>query len=159
MTTHLPAPMQIRELIGDLLDREITLGPTSPFAPSQFNPATIAVYTDDSLIIKALVMIDLPLSAAIGAALGLMPASAALAVIEEGKVNDAIRENLAEVLNIALSLFNVDHSPHLKLYQVHAAGDAMPPNIQSHALTLGRREDLKIDVQGYPSGRFSIVLV
>ena len=157
--THLPASMQIRELLVDLLDRDITLGPTSPFAPGPYNPATIAVYTSDSLEIRALLMIDLPLSAHLGASIGLMPQSAAAAAIEEGKLSAALQENIAEVLNIATSLFNVDNAPHLRLYATHPAGEVTPGHLLMMALTLGRREDLRIEIQGYGAGRFSIVLV
>lgn len=156
---HLPAPMQIRELFTSMLDRDITMGPTSPFAPSHLNPATIAVYTEDSLEIRALLLLDLPLSAYLGAAIGLVPASGAAAAIEAGAIPDNIKDNVSEVLNIATSLFNVEHAPHVRLYSVHPAGGEMPGHLQMMALTLGRREDMKIEIQGYGTGRFSIVLV
>ncbi len=158
-TIHLPAPMQIRELLTGMLDRDITMGPTSPFAPSPLHPATIAVYTEDSLEIRALLLLDLPLSAYLGAAIGLVPPGGAAAALEAGGLPDNIKENINEVLNIATSLFNVDNAPHVRLYAVHPAGDEMPGHLQMMALTLGRREDMKIDIQGYGTGRFSIVLI
>lgn len=158
-TIHLPAPMQIRELLTSMLDRDITMGPTSPFAPTPHFPATIAVYTEDSLEIRALLLLDMPLSAYLGAAIGLVPPGGAAAALEAGVLPDNIKDNIGEVLNIATSLFNVDNAPHVRLYAVHPAGDEMPGHLQMMALTLGRREDMKIEIQGYGTGRFSIVLI
>jgi hypothetical protein len=158
-TTHLPAPMAIRELLADLLGREVSLTPAAPFAPGPANPATIAVYVDDSLVVRALVVVDLSLSAHTGAAIGLVPVGGAQAAVEDGALPDNLRDNLAEVLNIAASLFNTPGSLHLRLYDVHPAGGPLPPDLQVKALTLGRREDLAVDIATYGSGRFSIVLV
>lgn len=159
MSTHLPAPKEIRDLLTDLLGREITLSPSTPLAPTPKNPCTVGVYVDDTLQVTSLVSYDLTLSAYAGAAIGLVPVAGAEVAIEEGILNDTLRENLYEVLNIAASLFNVDGATHLRLYDVHHAGIAVPGDILVKALTLGRREDLAVDVPGYGSGKLSVVLV
>lgn len=158
LTTYLPNPMQIRELLTDLLGREVTVSPTSPLAPTPNNPCTIAAYVDSSLQILAVVAFDLNLSARAGAAIGLVPPAKADAVIEEKMADETLRENLYEVLNIAASLFNADDAVHLRLYAVHHVGDPLPPDIMVRALTLGRREDLIVDIAGYGGGKLAFVL-
>ena len=69
-----------------------------------------------------------------------------------------LEENLREVLNIAVTLFNVPGAEHLRLYAVHAAGTALPQDVLARALTLGRRTDVNVDVAGYGSGVLSVVL-
>jgi len=157
--SHLPVPKEIRDLLTELLDREVTLSPGAPLAPTPKNPCTIGVYVDDRLMITALVAFDLPLSAHAGAAIGLVPPAGAAAAIEEGVLNDTLRENIYEVLNIAASLFNVPGEDHLRLYDAHHIGVPLPPDILGKALTLGRREDLTVDVAGYGSGRLSVLLI
>lgn len=159
MPTHLPLPKQIRDLFGDLLDREITLTPAAPQAPGPKTPTTIATYVDDYLRISALMICDLDLSAYAGAALGLVPVTGAEAAIEEGALTEVLKENLFEVLNIAASMFNAPGADHLRLHEVHAAGQPLPPQVWSMALTLGRREDFHIDIAGYGAGHVSVVLV
>ncbi|MCL2541335.1 MAG: hypothetical protein FWE71_02610 [Nocardioidaceae bacterium] len=159
MAVHLPLPKQLRDLLGDLLDREVTLTPAGPYAPGPTTPASVAVYVDDSLRVSAAIVCDLALSSYAGAALGLVPPGGAEAAIEEGALNDTFRENLYEVLNIAASVFNTAGADHLRLYELHPAGPPLPPQIRLHALTLGRREDLAVDVAGYGSGLLSVVLV
>lgn len=156
--THLPIAKEVRDLLTDLLGKDVTLQPGPPFAVTASTPASIAVYVDDSLQIRAVITCDLKLSAYVAAALALMPLAGAEAVIELGIIDESMRENLYEILNIAASLFNVPDSPHVRLYDLHSAGVALPPDIRARTQTLGRREDLTVDIAGYGSGRLSIVL-
>ena len=159
MSSYLPVPKEIRDLLTDLLGREVALSPSAPLAPTPKNPCTVGVYVDDSLQVTALVSFDLALSAHAGAAIGLVPVGGAEAAIEEGTLSDALRENLYEVLNIAASLFNTEGATHLRLYDVHHAGTPVPPDILAKALTLGRREDLAAAVTGYGAGKLSVVII
>jgi hypothetical protein len=159
LSSYLPVTKEIRDLLTELLGRDVSVSPGAPLAPTPKTPCTIGVYVDDSLQVTALVAADLPLSAHAGAAIGLVPAAGAEAAIEEGTLSETLRENLYEVLNIAASLFNADGATHLRLYDVHHAGLPVPPNVLGLALTLGRREDLTVEVAGYGSGRLSVVLV
>ncbi|NYG57029.1 hypothetical protein [Nocardioides perillae] len=157
-TVHLPGPMEVRELLADLLGREVTLSTTSPFAPGPYNRATYGVYVDDALRVRALIALDMPLSAYGAAAIGLVPPAGALDAMEAGRLPDTLRENLSEVFNIAASTFNVAGAEHLRLHAVHHVGDQAPHDVEARALTLGRREDLRIDVAGYGGGRLSVIL-
>ena len=159
MAAYLPSTKEIRDLLTGVLGREITLSPTTPFAPRPDEAASIAVYVDDQLRITALIAGDLAVSAYAGAALGLVPVGGAQAVIEEGVLSPTLTENLYEVLNIAASLFNAPGADHLRLHELHAAGPVLPPLVRAQALTLGRREDLTVDIAGYGAGRLSIVLL
>lgn len=159
MVIHLPQPKQVRELFADLLGREVTLTPAPPFAPGPDTPASVAVYVDDQLRISALIVCDLTLSAHAGAAIGLVPVGGATAAIDDGKLGDVLGENLYEVLNIAASMFNVAGADHLRLHALHPAGPPLDPQLRISTLTLGRREDLSVDIAGYGSGALSIVLV
>ncbi|MGO4258761.1 hypothetical protein [Marmoricola sp. RAF53] len=158
-SSHLPVTKEVRDLLTELLDRPVQLSPSTPLAPTPKTPCTVGVYVDDLLQVTALIATDLPLSAYAGAAIGLVPVGGAELAIEEGVLNDTLRENLYEVLNIAASLFNADGATHVRLYDVHHVGNPLPPDVMARALTLGRREDMTVEVGGYGTGRLSIVLV
>lgn len=158
-TTYLPSTKEIRDLLTELLDRDIQVSPTPPLAPTPNNPCTVAVYVDDTLQVTSVIAFDLALSAYAGAAIGLVPTAGAEAAIEERILNDTLRENVYEVLNIAASLFNHDGATHVRLYDAHHIGNVLPGDVMVKALTLGRREDLRIEVGGYGTGRLSVVLV
>jgi hypothetical protein len=158
-TSYLPATKEIKDLLTELLDRPVTVAPSTPLAPTPKNPCTVAVYVDDTLQVTSVIAFDLALSAHAGAAIGLVPAAGAEAAIEEGVLNDTLRDNLYEVLNIAASLFNADGATHVRLYDAHHIGNPLPGDVLARALTLGRREDLAVEIGGYGSGRLSVVLV
>ena len=159
MPVHLPLPKQLRDLLADLLGRDVTLEPAPPYAPGPDTPASVAVYVDDSLRISALIACDLAFSAYAGAAIGLVPPGGAQAAIDDGKLTDTLSENLYEVLNIAASMFNVAGADHLRLHALHPAGPPLDPQLRISTLTLGRREDLRVEVAGYGAGALSIVLL
>lgn len=159
MVVHLPQPKQIRDLLTDLLGREVTISPSTPLAPAPDAATSIAVYVDDQLRISALVVCDLSFSAHVGAAIGLIPVGGAESAIEDAALSESIAENLYEVLNIAASLFNVAGADHLRLHALHPAGPPLDPQLRISALTLGRREDLSVDIAGYGSGALSVVLL
>ncbi|WP_436698126.1 hypothetical protein [Nocardioides sp. BYT-33-1] len=159
MAVHLPQPKQLRDLLADLLGREVTLSPATPYAPGPATPASVAVYVDDSLRISALIACDLALSARAGAAIGLAPVGDADAAIADGTLPTPIAENLSEVLNVAASTFNVAGADHLRLHALHPAGPPLDPQLRISTLTLGRREDLHVDIAGYGGGLLSVVLL
>jgi hypothetical protein len=159
VVVHLPQPKQLKDLLVELLGRDVTLSPATPFAPAPDTAASVAVYVDDQLRISALILCDLAFSAHAGAAIGLIPVGGAQAAIDDGKITDTITENLYEVLNIAASMFNVAGADHLRLHALHPAGPPLDPQLRISALTLGRREDLTIDIAGYGAGAVSVVLL
>jgi len=156
---HLPTTKQVRDLLTELLGREIEVSPGTPLAPSAGAPATFSVFVDNSLNICSLIVTDLEFSANAGAAIGLMPPPTAEEAIEERSIPETMRENLYEVLNIASAMFNIEGARHTKLHEVYYAGDPIPPAILGKAFTLGQREDLNVSVSGYGPGRLSVVLV
>lgn len=156
---YLPAPKEVRDLLGDLLDREVDLRPAPPFGVSPAYPASIATYVDDSLVVRALVALDLPLSAHVGAALALVPGARAVASIEEGRLEAAIAESLREVFNIVASLFNVGQATHLRLHACHVSGDPLPQDVRARTQVLGHRSDLMVTVGGYGTGRLAVVML
>lgn len=158
MAVHLPVPIEVRELLDDLLARRVSVETCAPFAPGPYRPATIGVYVDDSLLVRALLCLDLPLSAYAGAAIGLVPPAVAAEAVADAALTPLLQENLGEVLNIAVTLFNVPGSDHLRLHAVHPAGPPPPPDVHAQALTLGRRTDLAVSVAGYGDGVLSAVI-
>ncbi len=159
MAVHLPQPKQVRDLLADLLGRDVTLSPSAPYAPGPDTACSVAVYVDDSLRISALIACDLTVSAYAGAAIGLVPIADADAAIAEGRLTETLAENLYEVLNIAASMFNVEGADHLRLHVLHPAGPPLDPQMRISTLTLGRREDLTVEIAGYGTGVLSVVLL
>jgi hypothetical protein len=158
-TTHLPAPKEVRDLLGDLLDRQVDLRPGPPFGVSPSYPASVSTFIDDSVIVRAVVAFDLPLTAHVGAALALVPAAQAVEAVGEGRVTGPIAESVREVFNIFASLFNTPGAAHLRLHGCQVAGEPLAQDVRARTQVLGQRCDFLVDVGGYGSGRIAIVLL
>jgi hypothetical protein len=156
---RVPAPKPVRDMMADLLGRNVDVATAGPYAPQHGDAGTLAVYVDDATVVRAVVVADLPFSAYAGAAIGLVPAHAAEVALEEKVLPQTIEENLYEVLNISASLLNAEGLPHLRLYQMYAPGNLPPAEISNCVRSLGGRLDLTVDVQGYGKGRLSFVVL
>lgn len=152
-----PGAADVRELLTGLLGRDVTLEPSDGFTGDAATGSTFAVYVDDQLTTRAVAVVDLPLSAYAGAAVGLLPAGGAQDAVAEGELTPILKENLAEVLNVMAALLNEEGRPHVKLADVHHVGSWPSPQVCSDAAALGRRLDLTVTIPLYGAGRLSIV--
>ena len=156
-SASLPTPKAVRDLLLDLLGRNVEVDVADPYAPAQNEPATLAVYVDDGMRTMAVVAADLPFSANVGAAIGLIPKGGAEAAIEDGELSPLLQDNLSEVLNICATLLNTPGQPHVRLHAAYPPGVMPPSDVPGFATVLGQRLDLTVEVAGYGKGRFSVV--
>lgn len=156
-TTPLPAAKDVKDLFEGLLGKSCDFHEGGTLDASGKN--LVATYVDDTLVMRALVAVDLPLAVYTGAAIGLMPPGAAQDFASEGDLPKAYRENAAEVLNIMASLFNTPGAPHLRLYSTHAPGEALAADVTANLAKRGGRVDYSVDVKGYGKGALAVVLV
>lgn len=155
----LPHEKELCDLLTDLLGRDVKLSPDDPVPTGLQDSFSVATFVTDSLATTALAVLDLPLSAHLGACLGLLPAGAAEDAIAASNLPDVLRENLYEVVNIVSALFNVPNAPHVKLYALHGPGDPLPADVRGWLGQRGGRLDVHLSVTGYGGGRFSFVAV
>lgn len=157
--SSLPAEKQICDLFTDLLGRAVRLQPASPFLLDSGDPFSVAVYVDNRLATTALAVLDLPLSAHLGAALGLLPPLAAEDAIGENGLSEVLVDNLYEVVNVVSSLFNKPHAPHVKLYALYAPGSSAPRDVLGWVEQPFGRLDVEVTLPGYGSGHLTVIHV
>lgn len=157
-TNVIPASLAVRNLLEDLLGREVTVTPADPVVAKDLPGTVVAVYVGDHLKLAAVLGLDLSLAAYAGAALGLLPAGGAEDAIEEKNLPPALAENVRELCNILTSLLNREGAPHVKLDRVLLPGEPVPNDAAAHLLAIGRRLDLGVQVARYGGGRLSLSL-
>lgn len=156
----LPAALEVRELLEGLLGRDVdALVGTDAVEPHTNPGAVVGVYVDDQLQLRAIIAVDQRLAAHLGAAIALMPPTAAKTAIEQELLTPALYDNVAEVLNVAASLFNVGDAPHVRLYEAYAPRETLPPDVAKWVLAYVRRLDMTVDVTGYGKGRISVLAI
>jgi hypothetical protein len=158
--TPLPPAKVVRELIESLIGRDIAVTTGGPMVdPKAEGGALTGVYVDNRLKLTALVILDLPLAAYLGAALGLVPVRVANEAVEESMLPTALSENAGEILNVMASLFNIEGAPHIKLDSLYQPGFPIPADVAQWVLAYVRRTDLEMDVAGYGAGCFSLLVI
>jgi hypothetical protein len=157
-TSVLPASLAVRNLLEDLLGRDVNVNPGDPLTADDLPTATIAIYTDNAQQIYGVLGLQLSLAANVGAALGLLPAGAAEDSIDEKQLFPNLAENVFELCNVLTSLLNREGAPHVKLYEVVYPGMPLPNDVRAHLLAIGRRLDLTVEIARYGKGKFSLSL-
>ena len=157
-TIALPASLAIRNLLEDLLGRDVTVTAADPLVADALKRTVAAVYVDNSTKMTAVIGLDLPLAAYAGAALGLMPAGGAQDCVEDGVLSPMLAENVTELCNVLTSLLNKEGSLHQKLYKVYQPPEGPPNDVAALLLALGNRTDLGVEVARYGKGRLSLSL-
>lgn len=156
--TPLPSAKDVRELVEGLVGRDVTVATGGAMVDPALGAMT-GVYVDRRLALVALVVLDVPLAAHIGASLGLVPARTAAEAAELGELTPALSENAGEVLNVMASLFNAENAPHVRLDRVYQPGEPLPADVATWVPAYVRRTDLDMEVAGYGAGAFSLLVI
>ncbi len=158
--TPLPTAQAVRELVEGLLGRAVEAHSARLGVDLKKNRENLAgTYLTDDGHVVALILVDLAAAAHLGAALGLAPRSAADAAVKSGILPVQLGENIAEVLNVAASLFNAEGAPHLRLAAVYGGDIPAPADVATWSKVAAPRIDLELDINGYGTGIWSIVLL
>ena len=156
--TVLPSAKAVRDMLGELLDRDVDLSVGPPVVPSRVVRAAVGVYVDDRLGLRALAVADLSLAARAGACIGLVPRGGAEAAIEDGFLPPNLQENFAEIVNILSALFNLPGHPHVRLDSLVGPAEELPGDVALLTSAYVNRLDLAVSIAGYGSGALSFVL-
>lgn len=152
----LPSRLAVRELVGDLIGRDLEIGDAEPIANDPTN--VIAVYTTDGNIPTAVSVTTLAGACWIGSALGMLPKGGAEDAIKEGVLPEMMGDCCYEVLNVLSAVFNVPEAPHVRLFAMYRPGDDIPNDVMAMTQILGSRLDISMDIAGYGVAPLSVVV-
>jgi hypothetical protein len=152
----LPDRKQIKDIFEGLLGRDVAIGDGSPVLMDLPKPV-VATYVDDAQRLCAVVVMDLALAAHAGAALALIPKGGAEAAVEDKDLPANLYENAAEILNVLAAPLGEASGVHQRLSATFAPTDSVPAHVLACAATLGARDDLSLEIQGYGTGSLSVV--
>ncbi len=153
-----PKPEQIRQIIMDLLGREVTVVRGDEFVLERDTPAVVSDYIADNGSIAAICMTDLRLSNALGAALTMVPPAQVDEIVKKWVVDEQNLENLAEIVNIMARLFNSDDCEHLKWNKAHTLPGDLPEETSTLMKAPLARRDYDVTLDEYGSGKLSVLV-
>jgi hypothetical protein len=154
----LPDRKTIKDLFEGLLGRDVAVGDATPIIFEHPSPV-VATYVDDTYTLAAVAVMDLPLAARAGAAIALVSKAGAEAAVGDSRLPPNLFDNAAEILNVLAAPIGDHMGVHVRLASTFAPGEAIPPQTQSVAASIGARQDVTLDISGYGSGRLAIALV
>lgn len=157
MSTYcMPTSEKVQEMLEPLFEG-LVVKPGKPFELVEAR-AQVGVYVADAGQAVAACAVDFPLAAVTGSALSLMSPSSCKEAISSGQLNDAMKENLKEVMNICSRLLMDETTSHLKLLSVHPARGV--PRAAAVMLTqVKSRGFFSLSVPRYGSGQLSVLSI
>ncbi|MFN8025653.1 MAG: hypothetical protein U0W40_04630 [Acidimicrobiia bacterium] len=166
MPTRIPMPIPetIREVLGDLLDRHVAVAKSEP-AKDDDEPVawhTLADFTMDDGSVAACVLADLEVSAALGAALTMVPPGIVNESVTAGRLEaDTLSENYAEVLNVMTRACSTATTRRTCGGVRCRSSPRRRRPTTPRAWSTSRRPavTLDVDIEGYGSGRLAVIVV
>ncbi|CDH47141.1 MAG: hypothetical protein IPL59_26270 [Candidatus Competibacteraceae bacterium] len=118
----------------------------------------VAIFVADDGNPVAAAICDLAFAANGGAALSMLPVSAAKDAIKAKKLEQTMFDNLYEIMNVVSTLLMNEHTPHLKLTTLYPDPGKLPADAKAllSAATAGHA-DFNVNVLRYGSGGMSLL--
>lgn len=112
------------------------------------------VYTDNDGKVQAICVFDLELSAFSSAALSMINADVAQDVIKDNELSESFQENLYEVFNVSVGLFNnTGSSEGIRLHEMHISPPELPKPVELFIEKGTKKIGYEIDIPVYGSGK------
>jgi hypothetical protein len=156
--TKVPLPAAVRESLMMMLGRDVSVTDAGRIPPDGAIPVAVGPYVTDDDQLAGCCWVDLPLGAAMGAAMSMVPRAAAEECLETGVLPGEFQDNLHEVLNIASALLNEDEATHVRIRSLELLETGLAED------TLGLLADpraggfFRVEVDDYGSGLLSFTL-
>ena len=117
----------------------------------------VATYVDDDDQPVAVAVCDVPFAANAGSALSMLPVAVAKDAIKTRKPEQAMLDNLYEVMNILSTMLMNEHTPHLKLAILYPDPGKLPAEARALLGATKGRADFNVSVPRYGNGGLSLL--
>jgi len=149
LVVPLPPTADLEKLLGGLLMRGVKLAKAPGTTPGE-PPLALALFRTDAPVLEVAVVCDVSLAASLAAALSVIPPSAVKECVAAGGLDESLRENFAEVMNV-VARFVSGAGRRFALSKVACAPDVAPELLEA-ARGSDERRELTAEVAGYAGG-------
>lgn len=119
--------------------------------------AAVGVFTDDHGSLAGLVLADLAAVNRLGAALTMIPATAAEEAYANGAADDQLAEFFQEVINVIGRLYNSADTDHVVLAEVRTPPGNLNAAEQKMLDAPAERADFRVTADGYGDARLALL--
>ncbi|HET6412263.1 MAG TPA: hypothetical protein VFG53_09400 [Anaeromyxobacter sp.] len=145
----LPPNAELERLLRGLLQREVKVTPADGTLASPF---AVALYRTDAPVQELAALFELPLAGSLAASLTLVPVAAVREDVSRGLLEESLRENLAEVMNV-LARFVSMSGRRFGLVGHWCPPEAPDPALAEAAAGADEARVVAVHVPGYLDGR------
>jgi hypothetical protein len=158
----IPLPIQevLKDFFVDLLGKGAAASKAKEMklSPDADRKLVVSVWEDKWNRPAAICVAEQMMAAIAGAALVMAPAASLTDVEKSGELPENLLENYNEVINILSSVMNQTEAVHLRLkHTFQFPNDALPKDIWAVVDAPSNRRDFDLTVEGYGSGKLSIL--
>ena len=154
---HMPDVSELGAQLGALVGKTATIREcdAANIFDESCHTARYATRDDD---LAALCQVELPIAAALGAALAMIPLGVAEEAIKVGELGENLTDAYSEVANIMAGLLCADGTPHVRwIGSVEKTLGALTDDDKQIIQSPCGRVDVEIEIEGYCGGKMSIV--
>jgi len=152
----LSLPVALR-LLSDLVSRPVTGQEIGPVSLADETVLLRGVFLDGRTP-AALFLLDVRLAASLAAALVMLPPDVVEDCARARSLPPALLEHHLEVVNVCSRLINRAGGPPYRLIGQLAPGEPTPSEVQDVLVLARERIDLRLTVEGYGTGVFTILV-
>ena len=152
-TYQLPAGKAVAEFLGDLYGLSVTAVDSGD---ADATLAAIGEYVNDDGEVRGYVACDLNAAAKLGAALTQVPMGAVEDAVSGGSLPENLAENLFEVLNISVNLFEGSDSARIVFHRL--VTDSSEVDQLNEKVSACEKVVTTIDIQRYGNGNLVIAV-
>jgi len=150
---ELPKLEEVQELVYGLVGQKVTLTRGGKIRSNQ--GGTVAIYVDDQDEMAAFMISDIAFAAYCGAALAMVPPRDAHQVVLAQELDDNLRENYQEIVNVAASLF-CNNGPHVRLKEMLPLSRELPDDVISALRRPVARMTIRAEIEGFGQGQIAL---
>ena len=147
----------IKNTLDPLFGKDIGLKEAQPLDAN--NKVVIGSYSNGEGKTTGVIVMDYSCACYTAAALSMMPVDIADENIKSGEIEDGLRDNLYEVLNISVSFFSDGTTPDMRIKDMLVGPSEIPSDIQDVFKNAYTDLHVEMDIPGYGSGSSSMYLV
>jgi len=157
LVVPLPPPAELEKLLSGLLMRAVKVAKVPGESPG--SPCAVALYRTDEPVLELAVLCDVPLAASLAAALTVVPAGAVKDCVAAGGLDDSLRENFAEVMNVVARFVSTGAGRRFALQRVSCPPELPAGDLLEKAAGSDEKRELSAEVSGYATGRIAFCTI
>ncbi len=154
----LPSLEELQSMFSELFGVDVIAAERETFVPAIAQKVYAAFFYSSDKKTRCVAIADVPLAAAGGAALAMVPAEQVATCVTQGELTEELHENFYEVMNIFSAVLTVSERPRFILTAFHSGAPGNLPQLAQKLLKASQESlSARIEIPGYVGGNLLVL--